>query len=96
MLRSFVFSFFIILLVISGCSKKEREVINFPDDLKPYSLFQTGSYWIYENMMTGKIDCTYVDKAPQFYWYLYGETGPREEMLDCSYGGNFLSALSGV
>ena len=54
-------------ILITSCKKKQAVVTDYiPSELKEYALFQPGSFWIYKNENTGKIDSTYISKKPEF------------------------------
>lgn len=46
--------FLVVIIISSGCKKDPYYPV--ADELKPYFLYQTGSYWIYQNDVTGTID----------------------------------------
>ena len=56
-----IISFFFLTLI--GCLKQETQndiyYININPELKSQA-FKTGSYWIYQNDSTSKIDCTFI------------------------------------
>jgi hypothetical protein len=54
------------LILISACNKNKINHKTIPDDLKQWYLYQQGSYWIYQNNKTSKIDCTYISAPPIF------------------------------
>ena len=47
-----------ILVISSGCHKDSYYPVN--NELKPFFVFQPGSYWIYSNDSTGSIDSVWV------------------------------------
>ena len=84
---------FLLLSVLIGCSKKSGYNEYIPEQLKQYSVFQKGSYWVYLNEATGAIDSSYLSKPP-FYLYNDPVNDPpqnRYETCDIYFGGNFLS-----
>ncbi|MCX6305488.1 MAG: hypothetical protein NT040_11020 [Bacteroidetes bacterium] len=82
----------LLLSVFIGCSKKSGYNEYIPEQLKQYSVFQEGSYWVYKNESTGMIDSSYLLKPPV---YLYNDpvNDPpqnRYETCDIYFGGTFL------
>jgi len=53
----------ITFLMIVGC-KKKKETFYIPSYIKQYSLFQSGSYWIYKNDKTAFIDSCFITNSP--------------------------------
>jgi hypothetical protein len=57
-------TFLVILLllcaVLQNCTKPERQVLTIPQYLKDAWDFQTGSYWIYKDDISGRIDSSYI------------------------------------
>ena len=51
--------FFLTILIFSGCSKDSYYPVD--NEIKPYFVFQPGSYWIYENDSTGSIDSVWAN-----------------------------------
>ena len=61
--------FFICLITfITGCQKEGTKVY-IQDSFKKWTLFNPGSYWIYYNEQTMKLDSVYVDTIPLEYFY---------------------------
>jgi len=59
----------IVLSLVSGCRKKNSTTTYIPDQLKEYSVFQAGSYWVYRNETNSQIDSCYILTAP-FHDYI--------------------------
>jgi hypothetical protein len=83
----------IVFLISLGCSKKSGYNEYIPAQLKQYSVFQVGSYWVFKNESTGTIDSSYLLNPPV---YLYNDpvNDPpqnRYETCDIYFGGTFLS-----
>jgi hypothetical protein len=82
----------LIFLIFSGCNKNKAHDEYIPDQLKQYSVFQMGSYWVFKNESTGAIDSSYLLKPPV---YLYDDpvNDPPQnlnETCEIYYGGTFL------
>lgn len=85
-----------ILLIFLGCNKESGWKEYIPEQLKQYSIFQEGSYWVYKNEITGAIDSSYISSPPD---YRYGDPVNNPplntyESCEISYGGTFLSHAS--
>jgi hypothetical protein len=56
--------FFVLVIFLSGCRKKDDPEIGsiylLPQEVKDYSLFLPGTYWIYQDSTTGNEDSVYV------------------------------------
>jgi hypothetical protein len=66
-----VFLAVLVLLLGGGCKKSSSPTYYaVPDDLKQWYLYQKGSYWVYTNNQSSKIDCTFLSKDPK-YWDEY-------------------------
>ena len=59
--KKYLFSIITIssLLVFTSCPPK-RETLYMTDEFKSYVMFPTGSYWIYEDSLSGIIDSNYL------------------------------------
>lgn len=57
-----VFSFLIILLF--SCKKEEKQHFYVPSEFKRWTVFNKGSYWIFQNDSTLEIDSTYIKDNP--------------------------------
>ena len=88
----------ILSLTFTNCSKHD-EVFNnevktnyIPADLKEYAIFKPGSFWLYKNEITGKIDSTYL--ADSLYFIYSHEGGydydPILERCLIRYRGSFI------
>jgi len=65
---NFIFWVYLVLnfIFLQGCHKKELITLYIPEQLRVYSIFQAGSFWIYKNETTGEIDSTFINFPPQF------------------------------
>jgi hypothetical protein len=81
---------FIVAASVFSCKKEKTFTDLVPEELKPYSMFQVGSYWIYRNEQTTKLDCTYIKSPPEFYFYYY-ESGSKTQSMGLQYNGSFIS-----
>jgi hypothetical protein len=56
--------FFFLICLFAGCRKKDPDAISgtylLPQELKDYTLFLPGTYWVYQDSITGVEDCVYV------------------------------------
>jgi len=43
------------IVILNSCTKP-KEVLTISDEMKDYIMFPTGSYWIYEDTVTGEVD----------------------------------------
>jgi len=79
-------------ILITSCKKKQAVVTDYiPSELKEYALFQPGSFWIYKNENTGKIDSTYISKKPEFDNYSASyDNNTITELCQVFYDGSFL------
>lgn len=66
-----------------SCSKKPDPVY-IPGQFAEYTVFNTGSYWIFINDKSGRSDSMYVSTAPS---YFFTETGPLYQGCTIRYGG---------
>ena len=61
--EKYLFTVFILLLW-QGCRKKDPEAISgvylFPQEIKDYTFFMPGTYWVYQDSISGVEDCVYV------------------------------------
>jgi hypothetical protein len=83
------------LISISGC-KKPVDQWNIPDDFQGWSRYREGTYWIYLNETTQKLDCTYVAKFssgiyPAYEGNIFLNYQQKEESL---IKGSFLSGIN--
>jgi hypothetical protein len=60
--RLFIFSLFFILL-FNSCKDKEQYVYYISQETKDYCVFQTGTWWEYENINTHEIDTYFITQA---------------------------------
>lgn len=90
-----IISGFTFLLLI-GCNKENKNYDYIPEQIKQYSVFQLGSYWVYKNEATGKLDSSYLAVSPYIsYSHIYSDPQLRiEEKYDISFGGEFLNTAS--
>jgi len=59
---------FILLLILDSCKKKEPEKIYIPEEVKQFTVFQSGSYWIYRNESKGELDSCFINESPNFMY----------------------------
>jgi len=64
--------FLISLLAISGCKKHDdydgmKPPLLIPDEVKSYSLFQPGTYWVYIDSVSERVDSVYVYETSHSY-----------------------------
>jgi hypothetical protein len=52
------FALISLLLSVIGCKEKEKPTFYMPQDFKDYVIFPIGSYWIYQDSISGVIDST--------------------------------------
>lgn len=74
----------------SGCRKK-NDPTYIPENVKSYTVFQVGSYWIFKNEVTGSIDSTYISEAPHYFFNGDEYIPPYAEACAVRYGGAILS-----
>ena len=86
------FLFIIFVLLFSAC-KKKVSTISIPVDLKKYSVFSVGSYWVFDNGT--KIDSSYLKSIQSQYQHKSdGMTQTDDyiyERCDIQYAGNFIT-----
>ena len=62
-MKKFLFVFFMLLLG-QGCRKNDPDAIRgvylFPQEVKDYTLFLPGTYWVYQDSISGIEDCVFV------------------------------------
>lgn len=89
-----VFWFFLILnlIFLQGCHKKEPSTVYIPEQLKVYSVFQVGSFWIYKNETTGEIDSTIIQVSPQFSYIQISGDGPIFEKCVINFDSPLISS----
>lgn len=89
----YIYIIFILLIVLSfqGCKKNSSTTIYIPKQLKDYSVFKEGSYWIFLNENTGVIDSMYIQNPPSFTYSRNGD-GPIIEKCNTYYGGSLLAS----
>lgn len=76
-----LFFILMLMLMLNSCTKENRYLRHYvPQALKDYMMFKPGTYWIYQDSLTGSIDCVYVKKDyDKFEEKTYdGETGNFE------------------
>ena len=61
-------SLFFLYLLITGCNKTEEKYY-VQGSFKEWSLFQYGSYWIYLNEKSGRVDSSWVYTGPSTWFY---------------------------
>ena len=83
--------FILLILIFSGCSKKDIPPTYIPEQLKSYAVFQVGSYWIYKNEITGEFDSTYILSTPRFFFLGSSQEFPNTERCSIRYGGTIFS-----
>ncbi|NVO03653.1 MAG: hypothetical protein HXX09_13235 [Bacteroidetes bacterium] len=58
-IKLFLFTALIFFLLSAvGCKEKEKPTFNMPQEFKDYVIFPIGSYWIYQDSISGAIDST--------------------------------------
>ena len=83
----------LILLTLPGCKKQQKVTSEFiPSELKEYTLFQPGSFWIYKNEITGAIDSSYITKKPEFVYHSEGYDIDTLEICHIYFDGTFISS----
>jgi hypothetical protein len=93
MKRVIIFFWFCLLLasLISGCNeKKHGSIVRIPEQLKPYSVFQLGSYWIFKNETTDKTDSIFLLVPPLFMIHESSD-GPSFEFCFLTYDSSLIS-----
>jgi hypothetical protein len=94
-MRKFNLTFWFCLAVnfifIQGCHKQEPFIETIPEQLRVYSIFQAGSFWIYKNETTREIDSTFIHFPPQFTYFQVDEY-LFFELCDINYGGTLISS----
>lgn len=69
--------FILIFIAFNSCQKEYTTSIkNIDQDLKDWMFFDTGTWWLYENIKTGDLDSQYVTKSEIFY-FEYDDTKHR-------------------
>ena len=61
------------LALLQSC-KKEPDYFRLSPEITDYFLFNPSSYWIYENLSTGKTDSVYIELGP----YRYDDDSQKE------------------
>ena len=90
---------FILLLAfvfISGCKKEGTEYHYLSSEIKEWSVYQPGSYWIYKNEVTGLIDSSYIKSQPEvrFDWIQVTDRyAIAQEEIRYVVSGSFLQVL---
>ncbi len=79
-------------LLFQSCKKDEPTTHYIPASLKEYAVFQSGSYWIYKNEITGHLDSAFISSPPV---YRYNHSGgydydPIDEACQINYFGSFI------
>jgi hypothetical protein len=88
--------FLIVLDLLFGCTKKNKvEHDTIPTELKQWYLFQKGSYWIYNNDKTQKIDSSFINKIPEVSetWVNPGD-GPIVDDYSIYFENSFIEGYS--
>ena len=83
----------IISLSMTSCSKKQSVSTEYiPSTLKDYSIFQSESYWLFKNEITGNYDSTYIVNGLSFTYNHEGDNdySPILECCTIPYSGSFL------
>lgn len=78
------FLFFVICLAIAGCKKTKEDPYQnhmLAQETFDYGYFKTGTYWIYQDSITGAEDCVYV-----FYNYTQIDTIPENNYYEYDAG----------
>jgi hypothetical protein len=55
-----MYLFFSLLICYNLSCKKDPKVYYIPQDMKDYVMFSSGSYWVYQDSLTGNIDSVYL------------------------------------
>ena len=56
----FIITIISIVFIASDCKKEEKPTVYMPQEFKDYVDFPVGSYWIYEDSISGAIDSVYI------------------------------------
>ena len=96
MKRYHFYSAVLVIVVFStiNCYKREEIITEYiPTELKEYSIFEKGSYWLYKNENDGNIDSTYIFSGPIFNYYQMSETDyTATEQCQIFYDGSFIGS----
>jgi hypothetical protein len=66
---------------------KEAEKYHVPESFKEWALFQSGSYWIYLNENSGKIDSSFIYSGPSTWFYEPAGDGKLYEIISYHISG---------
>jgi hypothetical protein len=98
-MKSNICEAFILLMAfvfISGCKKESTEYQYLSSEIKEWSVYQPGSYWIYKNEVTGLIDSSYIKSQPEvrFDWIQVTDRyAIAQEEIRYVVSGSFLQVL---
>lgn len=88
-----VFVLIIIVFLTIGCKKKERPTYYMTQDFKNYVVFPVGSYWVYEDSITGEIDTIrLIESSTTIINTKSGDDDPGYNYEQ--YSANFISSIS--
>ena len=80
------------LLAMMGCrDKDDLPTYYIPQDMKDYVMFPVGSYWIYEDSLTGAIDSVYLAAQRTKIENLADEDTRKAENLEQYFKSSFLN-----
>ena len=91
--------FLVIFLIISvfasqSCKDKPKTqvLISISEQMKEYSVFKSGSYWVFINDINGRTDSCYIEKPAKFTFIQkdYPNVDSIWEYCGIFYGGNFI------
>ncbi len=90
-LLKFVVLPFFSLSLFWGCTKHPSvpSTIYIPENIKQYSLFKSGSFWVYKNEFSNKTDSAYIQNIKHSFTEGSADLGPSIELYDIFYGGAF-------
>jgi hypothetical protein len=93
MKKYFSLIFVLLLICISGCKKPTE--YNLSPSIREYFTFKPGSFWIYQNDSTGKLDSTSVQNFSNFItdWYEGSTVIAKSEVLVVDFNSSFLKEL---
>jgi len=80
------------LSVVSGCRKKKATTTYIPEQLKEYSVFLAGSYWVFKNETTLAIDSSYILELNHGFRNpgLELDLGPNDEVYGMGFSGTLI------
>ena len=85
--------FALLFLIVLSCNKSRTSTSYVPDAFKPWSLFQSGSYWVYLNEKKHVNDSTYIDSPPVSWFEPPQPVSVQHQVISYVFLNSFLTEV---